>query len=81
MIRQITRFLGTTIILFFPLGKPKRGFSILTIIKSVVLCAMIAGSVVGDFKEGLLVMIMAVVGFAKTVISFPLMFVSKNLLI
>ena len=81
MVRQITPFVGTTVILFFPLHKPKKSFSILTIIKSVVLCAMIAGSVAGDLKEGLLVMIMVVVGFAKIVISFPLMFVSKNLLI
>ena len=81
MVRQITRFLGTSIILFFPLGKPKRDFSVLTIIKSVVLCAMIAGSVAGDFKEGLLILIMAVVGFAKAVTTFPLMLVSTNMLI
>ena len=42
---------------------------------------MIAGSVVGDFKEGLLIMIMAIVGFAKAVMTFPLILVSTNMLI
>ena len=81
MVRQITRFLGTTTIMFFPLRKPKRDFFIWVTIKSAVLCAIIAGSVVGDFKEALLLIIMGVVGFTKAVVTFPLIFVSMTVLI
>ena len=81
MIRQISRLFGTIIILFFPLRKLKRDFSILTIVKSVVLCAMIAVSAVKYFKAGWLLMIMAVMGLTKAVATFPIVFSSINMFI
>ena len=81
MIRQVMRLLGTVFILFFPLRKPKRDFFVWTTIKSIVLCTMVAGTVVSsNYREGFFFLIMTVVGLTKTVIALPVFFVSISVL-
>ena len=81
MIRQIMRLVGTIFILFFPIRKPKRDFFIWTVIKSIALVAMIASGVVSNYREEFFILIMAIVGLAKTVIGLPVFFVSIFFLI
>lgn len=70
--------LGCFWLMLVPLPKPKRTFFLFSVVKCILLCSLIMGTFMGSWVQPLFCLIMAAIGFTKSVTFLPAVYVSTD---